>query len=254
MAIQQKPRGFMQFHSTITEIGAAFLALSDDNQKALSQYAARHIGGTSFAEPEDLIQETITRALEGTRRWPKHVPFTLFMCLTMRSVAEGDRSRNDNKFTAPISAEAFVDRPSPLQKTSPSIEDHLITYERMAQAAVAVCLARSALEGDEQAQRVIDALVFGMTPREACAEFLMSLGDFDSARHRAARRLRDAGMRVERCSTRAELAELSQTVASPPSLDIKNWRQRAPTPQGMPRNIRQELSVLATPSRDKLHA
>ena len=244
----------MQFHATIKEIGDAFVALSEDNHKALCSYAAQLIGATSFAEPKDLVQETVTRTLEGTRRWPKHVPFTLFMRLTMRSVAEGDRSRNDNRFTAPISAEAFAERPSPLQMTSPSIEDHLIMYERLKQAAVAVSLARSALGSDEQAQLVIDAMVLGMTPREACAEFQMGLGDFDSARHRAARRLRDAGTRVERCSTRAELVELSQTVESPPSLDIKNWRQRAPTPQGMPRNIRQEPSVFATPSRDKLHA
>ncbi|MGF6642449.1 hypothetical protein [Paraburkholderia sp. GAS82] len=215
----------MSFHFSIHETGKAFAALSPDEHAILENYAAQQIGGTSFAEPKDLVQETITRALEGTRRWPKHVHFRLFMCLTMKSVAEGDRSRNENKFTVPVSADEFVDRPSLLQQETYSIEDRLIAYERLWQASRAVELARAALRVDEHAQRAIDALIVGFAPREARAAFLMDESEFDAARHRAARRLREAGKAVEVGQENLRFLKFDSTVRKMRRGDLDAWRQ-----------------------------
>lgn len=39
------------------------------------------------SEWQDLLQEAVLRTLDGTRKWPRDVPFRLFLMQTMRSIA-----------------------------------------------------------------------------------------------------------------------------------------------------------------------
>jgi len=65
------------------------LKLLSDSQKAALLKAAKayaRIRRTRY-EHEDLLQEAVTRVLEGTRKWPVGVPFMAFMCGAMRGIA-----------------------------------------------------------------------------------------------------------------------------------------------------------------------
>ncbi len=74
-------------HSPATALDAIkSLSISDKSAllKIAKTYArTRH---TRF-DHEDLIQEAMTRVLEGTRKWPVGVPFMAFLCGVIRSTA-----------------------------------------------------------------------------------------------------------------------------------------------------------------------
>lgn len=185
--------------ATNLEICFAFYKLDRAGRLGvLEGYAARYIHGTSFAEPADLVQEALTRALEGSRQWPLRASFVVFMCLAMRSIAESDRNRNGQELSRSLSIDD-EDASSGIVPKAPSLspEEMLGLMQQLRAAAEAVNLARKSLgEDDAPANNVIDGLLQGMAPREIREQWTMSARTFDSARHRAARTLRDATDRV----------------------------------------------------------
>lgn len=182
----------MTKHATNLQIIEAYEELTNKERTVLRRYARKHIRGTSFFEPDDLVNETLARALERSRKWPLSAPFSIFMCLAMRSVAEADRGRPDNKLAwADPFIEARGDASGGQSLASP-VEARLIALEKLRDAAKAVRLARAALGDDAEAHRAIDGMLQGVPPRETCAAHSMSAAAFDAARQRATRRLKDA--------------------------------------------------------------
>lgn len=180
-------------NATPMQLISAYKKLTPGDLATLRGYARKHIRGTSFAQPNDLIQETMTRALEGVRKWPLQVPFGLFFCLAMRSVADADRTQGANQLIAQLPAEFNIEERVGDTSTGSSVEDRLILLERLREAQEAIAIARAALGEDHDAQRVIDGIVLGASPREMRAELGATERDFDAARQRAGRRLREAG-------------------------------------------------------------
>lgn len=185
-------------HASLDEIISAYNKLTDDEFESLQDYAARHIRGTSFAEPDDLIQETMTRAVAGTRKWPLRAPFGLFIRLAMRSIAQAEWAERDKGVIIPMPDDYDVEERLADTPTGSSVEMRLLALERLREAQEAVALARAALGDDLAAQRVIDGIVWGTPPRETRKELGASERDFDAARQRAGRRLREAGEIVAR--------------------------------------------------------
>ncbi|WP_277188649.1 hypothetical protein [Caballeronia sp. BR00000012568055] len=184
----------MTKHATNLQIIEAYEELTNKERAVLRRFARKHIRGTSFFEPDDLVNETLARALERSRKWPLSAPFSIFMCLAMRSVAEADRGRPDNKLAWAdplIEARAEVSDGQSWSLASP-VEARLIALEKLRDAETAVRLARAALGDDAEAHRAIDGMLHGIPPRETCAAHSMSAAAFDAARQRATRRLKDA--------------------------------------------------------------
>lgn len=179
-------------HATTEQLANAYEELSDDEHDSIRDYAARHIRGTSFAEPEDLIQETLTRAVAGTRKWPLHVPFSLFLRLAMRSVAHADWTSQTRLLIVPLPEDFNINERIADTHACSSVENRLLLLERLAQAEQVVAHARAALGEDLDAQRVIDGILWGASPKETRAELDANERDFDAARQRASRRLRQA--------------------------------------------------------------
>ena len=48
--------------------------------------------GTGFSDVNDLLNETFSRILNGSRNWRSDVPFVIFVINAMKSVANGDRN------------------------------------------------------------------------------------------------------------------------------------------------------------------
>ena len=178
--------------ATIEEIIETYAGLDDDELIALRKAARCHMGGTRYSEPCDLIHDTLDALISGDRHWPTHVPFGCFMFVTMRSVAHDHRKRKENKLDCGHSWEELGETGSSRLPRAQSVEAELIEREPGRIAARAAARARQSLEGDFMAQWVIDAILDGFEPKEACAKFGWKMNDYRSARQRALARIRKA--------------------------------------------------------------
>jgi len=73
--------------ATEDEVRAQLLALDNDALHRLQLSAARYRRMLPPGDVEELVNETLQRALEGDRKWPKDVPFIAFLLQSMRSIA-----------------------------------------------------------------------------------------------------------------------------------------------------------------------
>lgn len=177
-------------HATIEEIIDTYAGLSDDDLIALRKSARCHMGGTRFSEPCDLIHEALNALISGDRRWPKHVDFSRFMFETMRSVAHADRKRMENKLDCGRSVDELAEVGEWRLPRSKSVEAELEEREPAKRVAEAAEAARESLAHDRFAQLVIDAMLAGLEPREACEEFGWGMNEYRAARQRALIRIR----------------------------------------------------------------
>jgi DNA-directed RNA polymerase specialized sigma24 family protein len=139
------------------------------------------------------VHEALHRSLDGRRNWPPAVPFALFMVQTMKSIVGHDRERIENQ---PGRMSVIEPGSESSQPTSswPSVEDQVIVFEQIELARKAADRARQALAGDEVAVKVLDGMLAGLSPRETCEHFGVGTKDYDAARHRVMRRLRQGAM------------------------------------------------------------
>lgn len=177
-------------HATIDEIIDTYAGLSDDELIALRKAARCHMGGTRFSEPCDLIHEAIDLLISGVRHWPKEVDFSRFMFETMRSVAHADRKRMENRLDCGRSVEELAEVGEWRLPRAKSVEAELIERQPGEMAARAAVDARESLVNDRFAQLVIDAMLAGLEPREACEEFGWDMNEYRAARQRALIRIR----------------------------------------------------------------
>lgn len=140
----------------------------------------------------DLLQESVTRVLEGSRRQPTGVPLVAFLAQVMRSVKEQYWRQHRRgvrrlpKFLADI--EAGDSREAELADPAPSHERRFMAIEQME-------IINGLFEEDPRAREVIAALYEGWSPEETCATYAMSRTDYDSTRKRIRRALIRAGLR-----------------------------------------------------------
>jgi hypothetical protein len=175
----------MKNFATVQQIIQTYSSLSDDEIIALRKAAQCHLGGTSFTEPLDLIHECIGLLVDGTRNWPMHVDFSRFMFATMRSIAYAQRRRHENKLISGRSLEEMVAAGDLVGIHTESVEYHYIEMEPARIVMDATHRAHAALKNDQVAQWVIDSMLAGLEPKEACANFNMSMKPYRAARKRA---------------------------------------------------------------------
>lgn len=71
---------------TPAEVSQALRALSAEHKTVLVKIARAYARKTSYGH-EDLLQEALTRVLEGKRAWPRKLPLAVFLRGVMRSIA-----------------------------------------------------------------------------------------------------------------------------------------------------------------------
>ena len=81
---------------TLAEASQAIRSLSAEHKTVLVRIAKAYAWKTSYGH-DDLIQEALTRVLEGKRAWPRNLPIVVFLRGVMRSIASdwGPESRDD---------------------------------------------------------------------------------------------------------------------------------------------------------------
>ena len=113
--------------------------------------------------------------------------------MTMRSIAHDDRKSHGNQ-----GDDRPLDRLRDSAAESPwgyaqSAEDVAIALEGQRIAQAAASHARGSLEGDEDAQRVLNGMLAGMSAKEMCASFQIGQRTFHAARERVMRRIKQFG-------------------------------------------------------------
>ena len=86
--------------ATLDQIEAEIERLSNADWTRLRRMAERHLWGTRLVVPDELINETIGRLIEGTRRWPTGMKFVPWMDSAMKSVSDGIRNIKSRKIEA----------------------------------------------------------------------------------------------------------------------------------------------------------
>ncbi len=177
--------------ATTPEVMAALSRLTDADLVRLKRIAQLRSAGLASIEWQDLVNEAVTRALGGSRRWPRTVPFIAFLAQTMRSIANEEWRRFHQE---KVTLESDLG-------TSYS-EGELMTLEDLAVNTVhpeRVALARKMLEeiellfrDDPEVLALLNGLAEGLTPEETQTEGDMSQTQYASAQRRFRRMLERA--------------------------------------------------------------
>ena len=167
-------------------VTAAFNALSADERQRLKRFAYYRMMGVTglvhHAGGDDLLQEAITRTLEGKRLWNPKNTFFQHLVGCMSSIAN-ELAKEGGRFTE------LLDRhPS----TEEDIHTRLEAKARRLQIRAHMKRLRSRLQGDTLALEVLETLLDEKLPREVLLALKMQPDVYAAARKRidrAARRL-----------------------------------------------------------------
>lgn len=182
----------MTQHATPQDIMDAFANLCDRERRVIHAIARKHLGGTRFSEPLDLIHEALFLAVEGRRNWPLEIDFAIFLSMTIRSVAYADRTVSENAMAARTPVEEILEWSIAPHASHPSAETCAEQAQdcRMAWSRVASARGRLA-ERDPIAARVLDGFVAEAPAAELRRELGICAAELDAARKRVLRALRN---------------------------------------------------------------
>lgn len=181
----------MPIHATEEQFIAALDQRTKDDLILLRALARKHLGGTRFSDPDDLLHEAIHLNLIGKRRWPLSVVFEAYMAGCMRSIAHAQRKRAENRLDAGRSIFEVMETSGHLiSQRASSVEDMLMQQESDETVRAALDRARETLLNDQNAQLAIDAFSSGLDPTEAATLFRMEMKAYRAARDRALRAVR----------------------------------------------------------------
>jgi hypothetical protein len=148
------------------EAARSLASLSAADQRRLELIARARSDGLSALDWKDLLQESIVRMLDGSRRWPRRVPLVAFLAQTMRSIASDARSR-------PAELELHDDNVGADESLLNDIE-----------AAEQLRRIRSHFEGDLAVLDLISGIQLGETAKETQLRAGLGSADYDAARKR----------------------------------------------------------------------
>jgi len=168
------------------DVATAIRALSNNDLlrlKALARLWTRGMpGALGWA---DVMQEAITRALDGSRKWPPSVPILSFLSGVMRSICD-DHWRFEMREARVIARDADVGG-AHVGAASPD-------PERVVAAAQALSDIYQLFASDNAALKVITALADGLTAAEICEAYGMTEREYDTTRKRMRRALLRCGL------------------------------------------------------------
>jgi DNA-directed RNA polymerase specialized sigma24 family protein len=133
----------------------------------------------------DVLHEAITRALDGSRKWPRDMPILAFLSGIMRSICDDQWRRARREIEVLVRAEDLVDLCGPVISPSP---------ERVVNAAQSLAAINRLFASDPLALKIIAGLAEGLTPAEVCKLHGMSERQYRTTRKRMRRALLRCGL------------------------------------------------------------
>lgn len=177
-------------NATIEELLEAFAALSDADLLALRKAASLRLDGTQFTEPADLMHEALTRCLDGRRRWPKAVPFPVFLYNAMKSIASADRRLHSSKLViqaSELETDLWRDPLGSLGDMSPSAEADCIRLQEGRLSRELLARLRKEFAGDVAVDAVMSSWPDELGSREIMKRHGLTFREYDAARKRIER-------------------------------------------------------------------
>lgn len=185
----------MTEHATPQEIIDAYANLEDAERRVIHAIARKHVGGSRFSEPLDLVHEALFLAVEGRRNWPRGLNFAVFLAMTIRSVAYADRTLSENAKASAFPVGDILDwtqagrgvaHPS-AEECAQRAQDCKLLWRRVGHARGAL------LSRDKVAAQVLDGLVADEPVAQLRRELSLCAAEFDAAKKRVLRALRNTG-------------------------------------------------------------
>ena len=159
-------------HASLAEAAEALARLPARELAILERVArlrSRLVPGLDWT---DLLQESLLRLLDGSRRWPLEVPLTVFLAGVMRSLADEHWRRRVREKELWRCKELF------------QVEQE----QRDASIRLVASLERL-FAGDRQALAMLAAIGEGWSPDEVCTRLGVSKKSYATIRRRIRRRL-----------------------------------------------------------------
>ena len=146
--------------NTTVDIARAIQRLSDADLvrlKALARLWTR--GLPPCVGWADVLHEAITRALDGSRKWPPDVPILAFLSGIMRSICDDQWRRARREIEVFVRDDDLVELCASARSPSP---------ERVVNAAQSLAAVDRLFASDPLALKIIAGLAEGLTPTEIC--------------------------------------------------------------------------------------
>lgn len=177
--------------ATVDEVFAAIRSLSDADFLRLREAARWQLGrGVRGLEPEDLVNEALSRMCAMSRKWPKRAAFLTVVKNVMRSIVDEVRKELESRPEVPEASLDLDDEGSGLiertEGNEPAAVDVLLHKESAQQLEDRVL---DRFRDNPAAQAVVMGLLDGMTAGEIQAACALAPTQYDSAR-KAIRRAR----------------------------------------------------------------
>lgn len=173
--------------ASIKELASALTALSTADLLRVKQIAKLRCVGLNSVTWEDLINEAVTRALSGTRRWPRTVPFVAFLAQTIRSVASEEWRRHDHEQTTLETDLGFDGTETSITLADFAVD--LIDPEREVIARKTLGDIEVLFLDDNEAWAILRGFAEGVTPEQIQSSESLTKTQYASAQKRIRRRL-----------------------------------------------------------------
>lgn len=171
--------------ATTDEVAEALAALSKADIARLSAIARIRAHYAPGLDWRDLLHGAIERSLDGTRRWPRNLPFFVFLREVMRSQASEYRRKT---LSGPVRVEAdLLSGEAEAQLLAAASDDP--DPQREVAARQALASIRTLFEGDAAVLAIIEGLGQGHTPEETQEIAGITVTQYASAQRRIRRGL-----------------------------------------------------------------
>lgn len=167
------------------EVTLALANLSAADLLRVKQIAKMRSAGLKGVDWEDLVNEAVSRALAGTRRWPRKVPFIAFLAQTIRSVSSEEWRRLGQQQVTLESEMMSADVDTPIALSDIAADP--IDPEREVIARKTLGEIEALFHGDHEAIEVLRGLAQGLTPEEIQSAAALTPTQYSSAQKRIRR-------------------------------------------------------------------
>jgi len=179
--------------ATLDQIEEQIERLTDADWMKVRKMAEGHLWGTRLGDPEDLINETLVRLIEGTRRWSPGMAFVPWLGSAMKSVADGIRNLKHVKIEA-LAGDMISDTDSEEVLDVFASEDRtpldsLLTEEARKDAEATVAKIQTFFKGDEDVEWILMGIEDGLKAEDIRETSGMTLTQYESAKKRLRRGL-----------------------------------------------------------------
>lgn len=175
--------------ATGDQVAQAMAALSDEDLVRLKRIAQMRAHGLVSFDWQDLLQESIARALAGSRQWPLEVPFIAFLAQTVRSIANEEWERPGRQQVTTESDFRSRDADGEHSADLSQLASDPVDPEREAAARDSLRHIESLFREDPDALAILHGLAQGLSPDEVQTGACMTSTRYESAQKRIRRKL-----------------------------------------------------------------